>query len=421
MSEAQRVWSVRTGMAIGTETLIGLAAALGSGLLIGVERERRKGQGAARAIAGVRTFAIASLTGAVAAILDSAPVAATTIFGIAALALIARWRDRSDDPGITTEAALIATCLIGMLAMRNPPLAAGIAVAITGLLFLKVSIQRFATSSLSESELSDAIVLAALALILLPSLPNAPIHALVPINLHQVVRLVVVMSTIHAIGYLMLRIVGSRVGVSLSGFIAGFVSSTATHAAMGAKAQANPEAAAAYASAAILSNVATAIQALFVIATVTPRHLPALLPYLIAMTIVALICGAVAYGRAPLIDGEKNSRAFSLKQAFGFAALFSFVSGLTGWVHRTYGDIAATLTIALSAVADIHIAIGSLVGQPALSSTDLIPMLLICLTINALTKIAISVFVSRQKRYSLHILTALVIIAGTPWVVYVIG
>ena len=42
-----------------------LGAALGIGLLIGVERERRKGSGASRSPAGIRTFAVGSLAGAV--------------------------------------------------------------------------------------------------------------------------------------------------------------------------------------------------------------------------------------------------------------------------------------------------------------------------------------------------------------------
>lgn len=48
------------------QVLVGFAAALGSGLLIGIERERRKGFGANRALAGVRTFTLASMTGAAA-------------------------------------------------------------------------------------------------------------------------------------------------------------------------------------------------------------------------------------------------------------------------------------------------------------------------------------------------------------------
>jgi uncharacterized membrane protein YhiD involved in acid resistance len=47
-------------MGLGEATLTGLGVALGCGLLIGIERERRKGSGPRRAIAGVRTFTLAS-------------------------------------------------------------------------------------------------------------------------------------------------------------------------------------------------------------------------------------------------------------------------------------------------------------------------------------------------------------------------
>lgn len=46
--------------------VLGLAAAFGAGLLIGIERKRRKGQGAQRALAGIRTFTLAALMGAIA-------------------------------------------------------------------------------------------------------------------------------------------------------------------------------------------------------------------------------------------------------------------------------------------------------------------------------------------------------------------
>ena len=41
-----------------------LASALGIGLLVGLERERRKGEGARRLSAGIRTFAVTALLGA---------------------------------------------------------------------------------------------------------------------------------------------------------------------------------------------------------------------------------------------------------------------------------------------------------------------------------------------------------------------
>ena len=45
--------------------ILNLAVALGIGLLIGAERERRKGEGPSRSPAGMRTFTVASLAGAI--------------------------------------------------------------------------------------------------------------------------------------------------------------------------------------------------------------------------------------------------------------------------------------------------------------------------------------------------------------------
>ena len=45
--------------------LIGICVALGIGLLAGAERERKKDTGPDRSAAGIRTFTIASLMGAI--------------------------------------------------------------------------------------------------------------------------------------------------------------------------------------------------------------------------------------------------------------------------------------------------------------------------------------------------------------------
>ena len=114
--------------------LLNLVAALGIGLLIGAERERRKGGGPARAPAGIRTFTISSLAGAASVMVGGAAMLAVTVTGVAALTAIAYLRSRSDDPGLTTEIALILTALLGGLAMQQPALAAGMAVGLAALL-----------------------------------------------------------------------------------------------------------------------------------------------------------------------------------------------------------------------------------------------------------------------------------------------
>ena len=68
---------------------VNLAVAIGIGVLIGAERERRKGEGPARSPAGIRTFSVASLAGAISVTVGGTLVFAITIAGVAALAAIA--------------------------------------------------------------------------------------------------------------------------------------------------------------------------------------------------------------------------------------------------------------------------------------------------------------------------------------------
>src|SRR5215510_7921116 len=107
-----------------------LAIALGIGLLIGAERERRKGEGPRRGAAGIRTFAIAAVLGAVSLQLGGAVLLAVVLAAIAGLVILAYLRTRQQDPGMTTEASLLLTLVLGGLAMREPAIASGSAVVV---------------------------------------------------------------------------------------------------------------------------------------------------------------------------------------------------------------------------------------------------------------------------------------------------
>jgi uncharacterized membrane protein (DUF4010 family) len=398
------------------QSLFGLATALGSGLLIGVERERRKGVGASRGFAGIRTFALASFTGALVAIIANDWLLFGTLLSVAALAVVSHWRDTSADPGTTTEIALIATFVNGILAISQPALSAGVAVVIVSLLFMRTAAQRFARV-LSEDELGDALVLASLALILLPLLPDRMLHEYVPINPHRAMRLVVLVSAIQAFGYIMMRMFGGRFGVPVSGLVSGFVSSSATHASMASRARETPAIANACVSGAVLSNVATGVQALTIVAAFAPKELVSVAPYLASMIFAAAIAGGIAFRRnVESVEEKLPAHAFSLKQAFSFALLLTAVSAATVWLQREWGDAAAIGSVLLSAIVDVHVAIASLLNVSAEKSVALSPaLLLLCLTINTIAKAVVTVFISGRSRYTIEVISALSFIAVAPW------
>ena len=171
-------------------SLLNLAIAFGIGLLIGAERERRKGEGPARSPAGIRTFSAASLAGATSVMVGGALVLAATVAGVAALVAVAYLKSRSDDPGLTTEIALILTVLLGGLSMQQPALAAGLAVALVALLAARIPLQHFVRSVLTACEVRDALLFAGATLVILPLLPNqalGPYGALNPRSIWIVV------------------------------------------------------------------------------------------------------------------------------------------------------------------------------------------------------------------------------------------
>ena len=354
-------------MDIDENVLIGFAVALGSGLLIGIERERRKGSGPNRVLAGVRTFTLAAVSGALAQALQQPWLVLVGALLVLALIVISYWRDRSQDPGVTTEIALFVTYLLGVAAISYPAMSAGTAVIVAGLLAARSSLHRFSKQLLSATELRDGLVLAGAALVVLPLLPNQPIAWLAGTNLRRLWGLVVLLMALQAAGYIALRIGGARLGYALSGLASGFVSSTATIAAMGLKARQQPELRAACVSGALFSNVTTIPQLFLVAAAIHPAALPTLAPTLLAGLLAAVIIAGISMlahrDRAdhPLTRGH----AFNLAHALGFALVLTVVTGAVALANNYFGHDAASIGAAIAGFADAHTAATSVLSLGA--------------------------------------------------------
>src|SRR5688500_16868719 len=107
---------------------VNLGVALAIGFLIGIERERSKGDGPQRAVAGLRTFTLIALAGALGLWIGGVYVFIATCAIVGLLIAVGYMRTRDTDPGLTTEIAMVVTCLLGGLAVRDPRLAASLAV-----------------------------------------------------------------------------------------------------------------------------------------------------------------------------------------------------------------------------------------------------------------------------------------------------
>ncbi|MBP8296738.1 MAG: MgtC/SapB family protein, partial [Burkholderiales bacterium] len=345
-----------------------MAVALGIGLLVGAERERRKREGPMREPAGVRTFAVASLLGAVGMALGGALVTAALALGVAILLGAAYWRNADEDPGLTTETAVLLTLVLGALAMREPALAGGLAVALAVLLASRAHLHRFVRSVLSEREMNDFLVLAAATLVVLPLVPNRYVGPFGAINPHVIWLIVVLVMAIGAAGHVALRSFGARVGLPVAGFVGGFVSSTATVAAMGERCARTPSLLRPAIAGAVMSSVATVVLMTIILVAMSPSTLVAMALPLACSGAAALAYGALFMVRS-LRDKDQPAAdergAFSIKAAFAFAATLAVVLVAVAGLKFKFGDAGLIAAAGIAGFADAPAALVSTVSLVA--------------------------------------------------------
>ncbi|MBA4264020.1 MAG: hypothetical protein C0453_02970 [Comamonadaceae bacterium] len=353
-----------------THAVTVLSVALGCGLLIGIERERRKGDGPGRAFAGLRTFAVACVTGAAAALTQIDGLVVTGAAMVAALGVVAYRNDRSDDPGVTTEVALLLTYLVGVMCASSLTLAAGLAVGLTALLAGREKLHRFARHWLRPGEVRDGILLAALVLMALPLVPDKPLWGEV-LNPRTLLQLLALLLAVQSLAHLCRRLLQARHAVALSALASGFVSSTATIATMGLAVREGRSGARLMAGGGLLSCGPTLVLLLLVAFAVRPAWLGVLwLPALVGAA-VALFWGwwlvrrdaeAAAVpdsspDRTP--DGKSVDRMFSLRGAAAVAALLTGIQAMVHAFQLWQGGAGLLIGALLGALADLHSALSA--------------------------------------------------------------
>lgn len=372
--------------------IINYLTALGIGLLLGLERERSKKGGPA----GLRTFALASVLGAVAMDLGGVGLLSAAIVTIAVLLGIAYWRTRSSDPGLTTEVALLLVPLLGALALGRPLLAGGIGVIAATLLAAKPGLHRFVRGTLTDAEVSDGLLLAVALVVIWPLLPDRTLGPFNALNPHTLWLVVILVLAIGGAGHVATRVLGKRYGLPVSGLASGFVSSVATTGAMGTKAKADPSTLTAAVAGGTLSSVATFVQMVIVLAAVSSDTLRAMAPMLAAGGLVIAAYGAVYMWQAARSAPDAamaDERAFSLGAALLLALSMAGILLLTAAVQPYFGGAGVALGAALGGIVDTHAAamsVAALVAAGKLTSTAAVLPILCAMSVNAVMKVAMA-------------------------------
>lgn len=401
--------------------LLGFVVALGVGLLIGIDRERKKGEGPGRGAAGLRTFTLASLAGATGAAAGGDLLLAAVVLGMVTFAGLSYWHARGSDPGLTTETALVATTLLGGLAIREPAFAAGVGVIVALLLNARAALHRFVRSVLTDGEIHDLLVFAGATLVVLPLLPDHPIGPYGALNLRTIWLVVILVMGVGALGYVAVRVVGPRYGLPLAGLASGFISSSATIGAMGSRSARDPHLAKPAAAGAMMSSVATVVQ-LGILVAVT--DLAAFRALLIPLAFSG--AAAVAYGGAFTLWAlqadsgkveETQGSAFSLRTALIFAAILAGVLLLAAALQDWMGEAGVILAAGAAGFADTHapaISVASLVADGRLAPSAGVIPILAAFSTNTVTKIVFA-FTAGGPRFALYVVPGQLLMLAVAW------
>ena len=309
-------------------TLSALAAAAGCGALIGSirqwsEQTRHPEHGAD--FGGVRTHTLWALLGCLAA---AFPWALPAVLVLVAAHLIAlRWTPSADRaPGGTGFAAALLTVLVGAMMAADEARAAALVTALTVILLgIKQPIHDW-TRRFTSADIRAALQFAAITGVVLPLVPDRALDPWGALNPFKIWLMVVFISGLGFAGYVSMRLLGAKAGLTLTALLGGLASSTASTLAFSRRSRDEPALATHHAFATVAACTVMLPRVALAIAVFSPVLALKLALPLSLMAVPALVFAAIFALRRPAAGGiEAPALANPLGPltAIKFAALYA--------------------------------------------------------------------------------------------------
>jgi uncharacterized membrane protein (DUF4010 family) len=313
-----------------TDLFYRFGVALAIGFLVGLQREYAHGGPDREIAAGERTLALMGLVGCLAAFIADELVSpwafVSVVLPLGALIAISyfvsAWRG---DVGMTTEAAALVTVLAGALCYWGYlALAAAVAAATTVLLSLKLETDRL-VRLITREDIRATLKFAVITAIVLPVLPDKafgppPLDVLNP---YEIWLMVVFISGISFLGYVLVKAVGARQGIGLTGLLGGLASSTAVTLSFAERSQRETGLDRPFAQAIIVAWVTMFPRVLLEVAALNAKLLENLWLPMAAAMVVGLIYSAYLY--LSQRTAERSEVAFSNPFKLGPALKFGLI------------------------------------------------------------------------------------------------
>lgn len=333
--------------------------ALLMGLLIGLEREHSQ-RDEGPLFAGIRTFPLIALIGFLSALVTRTGhvwVLPVALAGTCAMVVAAYWITAAGPhKGATTEFVAILTFLFGVLSAFGQVIpAATFAVVTAVVLSVKAPLHQLAEKIKSE-EMYAILKFGIVSVIALPLLPDRPYGPWGVLNPRVIWWMVVLISAISMVGYVLMKFLGARLGMALTGVFGGLASSTATALGLSQKARTSEGSAAGYfALGIVLASTIMFFRVLFLTWVVDPQLGASLLAPIALPSVAGLLAGAYLWRKksetATATLEVKNP--MELGRAVQFGLLFAVVLLASRAAHEYFGSAGFLVASAVAGLTDV--------------------------------------------------------------------
>ena len=337
--------------------------ALFLGFLIGLERERDK----PLIFAGMRTFALISLLGALLAFVSEQFTGYWLFvagFGaMAAFSAVSYFQGfETGQIGITTEVVLLVAFLLGALVYWDQSeLAAALTVTIVLVLTFKPNLQTF-LKHVDREDIRAGLEFAIVWVVILPILPDRTFGPLDVLNPRTIWLMVVFVAGINLAGYVLSQVYGAQSSIGVTGVLGGMVSSTAVTFNFARRSQREEERqyAPLFALAIALASMGMFFR-IVVLAMVINRQLGlALIPPMAAGAVISALGAGFLWWQLKRSEGAldaprgKAARSpFALRPALQFGLIFALVLWLSKAAQVYLGDAGAYLSSIIGGIAGL--------------------------------------------------------------------
>ncbi len=348
---------VQTGLDAGLsfdEPVIQLALAAALGLFLGLEREWSAKP------AGIRTFSLTCLLGAVFAILATAIPYGAVLLAVGGLFVVVQGvliavqgllpDGPTDSLSLTTAVSLVVAYGVGIF-VASGFIIEGVAVAVLSstLLVLKRELHGLA-GRLSRTEIRSATEFAILAFVVYPLLPPGVVEVgPVPFEPRIAWLMVVTVAGIGIVNYALVRTYGGR-GIAVTGFFGGLASSAAVVGAMLDHVRQQQEAISYGVAAVLLANAAMALRNLGIAIVFTISAGTVLIDVIAPLGVLIVGSFVIAW---VIADWDQHvemtfSSPFSIKNALAFGSVFLFILAGSTVAQAEFGTAGLYLSALIS-------------------------------------------------------------------------